>query len=74
MSKFIKSSQVGSLIKDGSVIGVGGFVGIGVAEEIHVEMEKSFLKDVFLCQAYALLQKNAAAAAIPECPIRNSLR
>ena len=45
MSKFIKSSQVGSLIKDGSVIGVGGFVGIGVAEEIHVEMEKSFLKE-----------------------------
>ena len=45
MSKFIKSSQVGSLIKDGSVIGVGGFVGIGVAEEIHVEMEKSFLRE-----------------------------
>lgn len=45
MSKFIKASEVASLVKDGSVIGAGGFVGIGVAEEIHLEMEKYFLSE-----------------------------
>lgn len=45
MSKFIKASEVASLVKDGSVIGAGGFVGIGVAEEIHLEMEKYFINE-----------------------------
>lgn len=43
-NKFIKSYEVPSLIKDNSVVGVSGFVGAGVAEEIHIEMEKSFLQ------------------------------
>lgn len=43
--KFIKASNVASLIQDGSVIGVGGFVGTGVAEEIHLEIENQFLSE-----------------------------
>ncbi|UEL46410.1 acyl CoA:acetate/3-ketoacid CoA transferase [Terrisporobacter hibernicus] len=43
--EFIKASQVPALINDGCAIGVGGFVGTGVAEEIHLEVAKHFLNE-----------------------------
>ncbi|WP_346884903.1 acyl CoA:acetate/3-ketoacid CoA transferase [Clostridium sp. UBA4395] len=41
--KFIKAKDVASLISNGACVGVGGFIGIGVAEEIHIEIEKNFI-------------------------------
>ena len=41
--KFIKAKDVSSLISNGACVGVGGFIGIGVAEEIHIEIEKNFI-------------------------------
>ncbi|MDR0297997.1 MAG: 3-oxoacid CoA-transferase [Streptococcaceae bacterium] len=43
--KFIASKEVPALIKDGAVIAVEGFIGTGVAEEIHEEMGKSFIEN-----------------------------
>lgn len=43
--KVIKASQVPNLIKDGDKIGVGGFIGIGVAEEIHLKIEENFINE-----------------------------
>ncbi|MGX7023257.1 acyl CoA:acetate/3-ketoacid CoA transferase [Vagococcus hydrophili] len=37
--KFIKASEVPSLIHDGDVLAVEGFIGTGVAEEIHEAVE-----------------------------------
>lgn len=37
--KFIKASEVPSLIKDGDTLAVEGFIGTGVAEEIHEAVE-----------------------------------
>ena len=42
--KFIKASQVSELIDSSSFIGLDGFVGIGVPEEILIQIEKSFLE------------------------------
>ena len=42
--KFIKANQVGELIANNSFIGLCGFVGIGSAEEILTQIEKSFLE------------------------------
>lgn len=44
LEKFIEASDVAGLIKDEAVVGVGGFVGVGVAEEIHKGVEQSFLE------------------------------
>ncbi len=43
-SKLISSKEAAKLIFDGAILGVGGFIGIGVAEEIHQEVEKRFLE------------------------------
>lgn len=45
--KFIKANQVSELIKNNSFIGLCGFVGIGSAEEILIQIEKSFLEKGF---------------------------
>ncbi|MEI0528505.1 acyl CoA:acetate/3-ketoacid CoA transferase [Brachyspira intermedia] len=42
--KFIKANQVSELIDSSSFIGLDGFVGIGVPEEILIQIEKSFLE------------------------------
>ncbi|WP_232697613.1 acyl CoA:acetate/3-ketoacid CoA transferase [Brevibacillus daliensis] len=42
--KFINAREAANLITDQSTIGVGGFIGTGVAEEIHMEIEKRFLE------------------------------
>lgn len=42
--KFIKAKDVASLIHNGACVGIGGFIGTGVAEEIHIEIEKNFLE------------------------------
>lgn len=44
MSKFIKACEVPKLIKNGDTLFVDGFVSIGVAEEVNIEIEKSFLE------------------------------
>ena len=38
--KIIKANEVPKLIKDGSFIGIDGFVGIGVPEEILLNIEE----------------------------------
>lgn len=43
-SKLIEAKEAVSFIKDGDTVALGGFVGIGFAEEIAIEMEKSFLE------------------------------
>lgn len=43
--KIIKANEVPKLIKDGSFIGIDGFVGIGVPEEILLNIEESYLKE-----------------------------
>lgn len=40
---FISADEAALLITDGSMVAVGGFIGTGVAEEIHVAVEKRFL-------------------------------
>ena len=42
--KIITSKDAAQLITDDSVVGVGGFIGTGVAEEIHMEVENRFLE------------------------------
>ncbi|MEG0254751.1 MAG: acyl CoA:acetate/3-ketoacid CoA transferase [Vagococcus sp.] len=42
--KFIKATEVPSLIKDGDVLAVEGFIGTGVAEEIHEAIEINYEK------------------------------
>lgn len=42
--KFIKTKDVGKIIKDGDMIFVSGFVGTGSPEEILIGLEKSFLE------------------------------
>ncbi|MEG2347862.1 MAG: acyl CoA:acetate/3-ketoacid CoA transferase [Cetobacterium sp.] len=43
--KFITVDKIASIIANRSFIATCGFVGIGVAEEIFIEIEKSFLKN-----------------------------
>ncbi|MEH7106904.1 acyl CoA:acetate/3-ketoacid CoA transferase [Bacillus sp. JJ1764] len=43
-SKLISSKGAAELIFDGAILGVGGFIGTGVAEEIHQEVEKRYLE------------------------------
>lgn len=55
-SKVRDVKEVISYIKDGDTVALGGFVGIGFAEEIAIEMENSFLNngspgDLFLMYA-----------------------
>jgi propionate CoA-transferase len=40
--KFVSASEAADLIKDGSFVANGGFVGIGVAEEVLSELEKRY--------------------------------
>jgi len=42
--EFVTAQEVVNLIPDGAVLGLGGFIGTGVAEEIHVNVEKNFLE------------------------------
>ncbi|UII57883.1 acyl CoA:acetate/3-ketoacid CoA transferase [Cytobacillus spongiae] len=42
MSKQISAKEAAELISDGATLGIGGFIGTGVAEEIHLEVEKRF--------------------------------
>ena len=42
--KIITSKEAANLITDNSVVGLGGFIGTGVAEEIHLEVENRFLE------------------------------
>ena len=41
--KVVTASEAVMLIKEGDTVATGGFVGVGFAEEIAVEIEKSFL-------------------------------
>ncbi|MGL4947012.1 MAG: acyl CoA:acetate/3-ketoacid CoA transferase [Cetobacterium sp.] len=43
--KFITAKEVAKKIQDNSIVATGGFVGIGVAEEILMEMENNFLEN-----------------------------
>ncbi|MCM3764180.1 acyl CoA:acetate/3-ketoacid CoA transferase [Neobacillus niacini] len=42
-SKLISSKEASELIFDGAILGIGGFIGTGVAEEIHLEVENRFM-------------------------------
>ena len=44
MVKFIKAQEVVELFKDGMTVLLDGFVGIGIPEEVYIEVEKSFLE------------------------------
>lgn len=44
MAKFIKAQEVVELFKDGMTVLLDGFVGIGIPEEVYIEVEKSFLE------------------------------
>ncbi|MEG2253991.1 MAG: CoA-transferase, partial [Vagococcus sp.] len=41
---FLTADEAALLIEDGSMLAVGGFIGTGVAEEIHQAVEKRFLE------------------------------
>ena len=41
---FISAVEAAKMITDNALIGTGGFVGTGVPEEMHCEIEKRFLK------------------------------
>jgi propionate CoA-transferase len=43
--KIITSKEAASLITDNSVVGLGGFIGVGVAEEIYIEVENRFIEN-----------------------------
>ncbi|MDT2838810.1 acyl CoA:acetate/3-ketoacid CoA transferase [Vagococcus carniphilus] len=43
--KFIKSHQVPSLINDGDTLAIEGFIGTGVAEEIHESIGRNYEKN-----------------------------
>lgn len=42
--QFVSAREAASFIKTADVIATGGFVGVGVPEEIHAEVEKIFLE------------------------------
>ncbi|MCM3125092.1 MULTISPECIES: CoA-transferase [unclassified Mesobacillus] len=42
--KIISSQKAANLITDNAIVGLGGFIGVGVAEEIYIEVEKRFLE------------------------------
>ena len=42
--KFLNATEVADLIKNSSFLAIDGFVGIGVPEEILLNIEKSFLE------------------------------
>ena len=42
--QFISANEAADLISDGAMLAVGGFIGTGVAEEIHLAVEKRFLE------------------------------
>lgn len=44
MAQFIKATEVAGIIKDGMTVFLDGFVGIGIPEEVYIEVEKSFLE------------------------------
>lgn len=41
---FLTAEQAANLIEDGDMVAVGGFIGTGVAEEIHLAVETRFLE------------------------------
>ena len=43
--KVLKAKEIPKIIENGSYVGVDGFVGIGVPEEILLNLEESFLKE-----------------------------
>lgn len=43
-SKFVDAVDAAKLIKNGDTVGINGFVGTGVAEEVHEQVEKRFLE------------------------------
>ncbi|MDR0828007.1 MAG: hypothetical protein LBN33_09065 [Desulfovibrio sp.] len=44
MSKVISAKEAAALVKDGSTLGVGGFVGSGVPEELLIALKERFLE------------------------------
>lgn len=42
MDKLISPGKAAGLIKDGDCIGIGGFVGLGIPEELTIALEKRF--------------------------------
>ncbi len=44
-SKFVSAKEAVAEIKDEAVMGIGGFLGIGSAEEIFLAIEKKYLRD-----------------------------
>jgi len=42
MDKLISSGRAAGLVKDGDCIGIGGFVGLGIPEELTIALEKRF--------------------------------
>ena len=43
--KFVTAEQAVSQIPDGAYVGIGGFLGIGSAEEINIAIEERFLRE-----------------------------
>ncbi|MDT2833448.1 CoA-transferase [Vagococcus carniphilus] len=41
---FLTAEEAAKLIEDGSTVAVGGFIGTGVAEEIHMAVEKRYME------------------------------
>ncbi|MCL1939291.1 MAG: hypothetical protein FWG04_01335 [Desulfovibrionaceae bacterium] len=44
MSKIITGSEAAALVKDGMTIGIGGFVGFGVPEELLIALKERFME------------------------------
>ena len=44
-SKVVSAAEAAAHIKDESIVGIGGFLGIGAAEEIYLAIEKRFLEE-----------------------------
>ncbi|MDR0885593.1 MAG: acyl CoA:acetate/3-ketoacid CoA transferase [Clostridiales Family XIII bacterium] len=42
--KFVNANEVPKIIKSDSTLAIGGFIGIGISEEIHSAMEDGYLK------------------------------
>lgn len=67
--QFIPACEAVELIHDGAVVGIGGFIGTGVAEEIHLEVEKKFIntgypKDLTLIYAAGIGDGNGASKGL----------
>ncbi|MEH6940906.1 acyl CoA:acetate/3-ketoacid CoA transferase [Bacillus sp. JJ722] len=67
--QFISACEAVKLIHDGAVVGIGGFIGTGVAEEIHLEVEKRFMhtgypKDLTLVYAAGIGDGNGASKGL----------